>query len=493
MKKTLIPWNEILIVQDRISSEKEQQELTESIRNLKLINEINICALDELKDEKAIADGMKYRVVAGKRRAVSLKEIFPEGLHPEHYNMCEYDADMIAYAENSIRKNFTLREEIEQIKKLTTENRSMPISELAAKLGRSVGTIRRRIAIANLPDEWLEKLDDPDVRLDRMEELAALPEDERKHVYDYQLTKDNKLDQFELSIAEPWDDECKSCKNNTACGRLFADESLCLNRSCYFQKYKAAIEKEIVAANAENRHLVIAMKGFPWNFLKLKVGREHSFFNDKFELQEYHKGSVKCDIMVCIAGKAPEIISAKVKQDFIADYSVYHPADIEAELTAKKNKLEDKLEKLSNKRENVIFEGTIDLFKAKSKHEDPAAFAEFLNSDGKLRERLLEKAWKFFTTGYSHLPIRSDTIISLDTITPEDIKRIFDRDIFGVRDNYEMSQVMKSYGIDYQVYIDKVLELLMPDDESKEVKAQIKEIEKQLKALKPKKSMKKKA
>lgn len=492
MEKKLIPWEEILVIQDRQFNEKEQQELTESIKNLKLINEINICSLDELKDANAIADGMKYRVVAGKRRAVSLQELFPEGLHPEHYNFCEDNADMIAYAENSIRKNFTLREEIAQIKKLTTENRTMPISELAAKLGRSVGTIRRRIAIANLPDEWLAKLDDPDIRLDRMEELAALPEDERKHVYDYDLKKDKKLDQFNLSIAEPWDDDCKNCEHNTACGRLFAEEALCLSKTCYFKKYKAAIEKEIVAANTGNRHLVIALKGFPWNFLKLKVGREFSFYND-FALHDYQKGSVKCDIMVCIAGKAPEIISAKVKQNFIADYSVYHPADIEADLNAQKNKLEDKLEKLSLKREKVIFECTIDLFKAKSKHEDTAAFAEFLNSDGKLRERLLAKAWKFFTTGYSHLPIRSDTIISLDTITPEDIKRIFDRDIFGVRDNYEMSKIIQSYGIDYQKYIDKVLKLLPPDDDSKEVKAQIKEIEKQLKALKPKRAMKKKA
>lgn len=431
MEKKLIPWEEILVIQDRQFNEKEQQELTESIKNLRLINEINICLLDDHKDEKAIADGMKYRVVAGKRRAVSLKEIFPEGLHPEHYNMCEYDADMIAYAENSIRKNFTLREEIEQIKKLTTENRTMPISELAAKLGRSVGTIRRRIAIANLPDEWLAKLDDPDIRLDRMEELAALPEEERKHVYDYELKKDKKLDQFELSIAEPWDDDCKSCKNNTACGRLFADESLCLNRSCYFKKYKAAIEKEIVAANAENRHLVIAMKGFPWNFLKLKVGREFSFYYD-FELHDYQKGSVKCDIMVCIAGKAPEVISKKVTQDFIADYSVYHPEDLEADLTAKKNKLEDKLLKISNKRDEEIFKCTIEYFKKAADYNNPAAFAEFLNSDGKLRERLLEKAWKFFTKGYSHLPIYTDTITSIDTLIPDDIKRIFDRDIFNV-------------------------------------------------------------
>lgn len=492
MEKKLIPWGEILVIQDRSYSEKEQQELTESIKNLKLINEINICSLDELKDANAIADGKQYRVVAGKRRAVSLQELFPEGLHPEHYNFCDDNADMIAYAENSIRKNFTLREEIEQIKKLTTENRTMPISELAAKLGRSVGTVRRRIAIANLPDEWLDKLDDPDIRLDRMEELAALPEDERKHVYDYDLKKDKKLDQFELSIAEPWDDECKGCEHNTACGRLFAEEALCLSKTCYFKKYKAAIEKEILAANTGNRHLVIALKGFPWNFLKLKVGREFSFYND-FALHDYQKGSVKCDIMVCIAGKAPEVISEKVTQDFIADYSVYHPADLEAELTAKKNKLEDKLQKISNKRDEEIFKCTIEYFKEKANYNDPAAFAEFLNSDGKLRERLLEKAWKFFTTGYSHLPIHTDTITSIDTLVPEDIKRIFDRDIFGVRDNYKMSQVMQTYNINYEKYIDPVIKLLPPDNDSKEVKAQIKEIEQQLKALKPKRSMKKKA
>ena len=492
MEKKLIPWEEILVIQDRQFNEKEQQELTESIKNLKLINEINICSLDELKDANAIADGKQYRVVAGKRRAVSLQELFPEGMHSEHYKFCEDNADMIAYAENSIRKNFTLREEIEQIKKLTTENSTMPISELAAKLGRSVGTIRRRIAIANLPDEWLAKLDDPDIRLDRMEELAALPEEERKYVYECDLKKDKKLDQFELSIAEPWDDDCKNCEHNTACGRLFAEEALCLSKTCYFKKYKAAIEKEIAAANAENRHLVIALKGFPWNFLKLKVGREFSFYND-FALHDYQKGSVKCDIMVCIAGKAPEVISKKVSQHFIEDYSIYHPADLEADLTAKKNKLKDKLLKISNKRDDQIFKCTIEYFKKSESYDDPAAFAEFLNSDGKLRERLLEKAWDFFTKGYSHLPIYTDTITSVDTLTPDDIKRIFDRDIFGVRDNYKMTQVMSSYGIDYQKYIDKVIALLPPDDDSKEVKAQIKEIEKQLKALKPKRAMKKKA
>ena len=91
------------------------------------------------------------------------------------------------------------------------------------------------------------------------------------------------------------------------------------------------------------------------------------------------------------------------------------------------------------------------------------------------------------------MPIYTDTITSVDTLTPDDIKRIFDRDIFGVRDNYKMTQVMSSYGIDYQKYIDKVIALLPPDDESKQIKKQIKEIEQQLKALKPKRAMKKKA
>ena len=158
-----------------------------------------------------------------------------------------------------------------------------------------------------------------------------------------------------------------------------------------------------------------------------------------------------------------------------------------------KNKLEDKLQKISNKRDEEIFKYTIEYFKEAADYNNPAAFAEFLNSDGKLRERLLEKAWKFFTTGYSHLPIHTDTITSIDTLVPEDIKRIFDRDIFGVRDNYKMSQVMQTYNIDYEKYIDLVIKLLPPDDESKQIKKQIKEIEQQLKALKPKRSMKKKA
>ena len=47
------------------------------------------------------------------------------------------------------------------------------------------------------------------------------------------LKKDKKLDQFNLSIAEPWDDECKGCEHNTACGRLFAEEALCLSKTLH--------------------------------------------------------------------------------------------------------------------------------------------------------------------------------------------------------------------------------------------------------------------
>ncbi|MBR2509591.1 MAG: ParB N-terminal domain-containing protein [Lentisphaeria bacterium] len=77
----VIPWSDILIVQDRASTPKEDKELTESIRNLQLINPITLIQ---------IADG-KYKVAAGKRRAVSLQKIYPDGLRSEHFKLSVND------------------------------------------------------------------------------------------------------------------------------------------------------------------------------------------------------------------------------------------------------------------------------------------------------------------------------------------------------------------------------------------------------------------
>ena len=103
MEKKLIPWEEILVIQDRQFNEKEQQELTESIKNLKLINEINVKIANILRlesptssskfrwydytenDKKAIRKQMTgiyhdngYKVASDSHILIAMKEQYPE-------------------------------------------------------------------------------------------------------------------------------------------------------------------------------------------------------------------------------------------------------------------------------------------------------------------------------------------------------------------------------------------------------------------------------
>ena len=129
----MIIWKNILIEQNRKTTEKENLELKNNIMQLGLINPITLIKVDD----------NQFKVVAGRRRAMALQELYPNGLEEKHYRIMDKDEKIIAFSENSIRKNLSMREEIEQLKQLKEQCPDATIKELALRLGRSQSTITR--------------------------------------------------------------------------------------------------------------------------------------------------------------------------------------------------------------------------------------------------------------------------------------------------------------------------------------------------------------
>ena len=77
----MIIWKNILIEQNRKTTEKENLELKNNIMQLGLINPITLIKVDD----------NQFKVVAGRRRAMALQELYPNGLEEKHYRIMDKD------------------------------------------------------------------------------------------------------------------------------------------------------------------------------------------------------------------------------------------------------------------------------------------------------------------------------------------------------------------------------------------------------------------
>lgn len=241
MKNNLIPWSDIIIDDNRAAIPGEDARLTASIRENGLICRISLCALP---------DG-KYRVCAGRRRAKALRYLYPDGLRPEWFDLTEAP-EVVSYEENANRQPLTLREDVAQIRALAAMP-GMNVQRLAAKLGRSPRAIARRLAVAELPDKFLD-LADKGAPLAALERLAVLPEAQREKASTWEILNNHFRPGVFPLPERGWCADCAACPHNTAerTGDLFEpDEIGCLDRDCCKEHFANAWREALDQARAD--------------------------------------------------------------------------------------------------------------------------------------------------------------------------------------------------------------------------------------------------
>lgn len=141
-KMVMVPVDKIKRPQkiDRISiSDKEVSELAESIREIGLLQNPLVRLVDGL-----------YEIIAGDRRILAVKKL---GWPEVWCKLCELSDKQTALAratENLQREDLTVIEEANIYLNLKTEY-GMKIDQIAARMGISGGTVKRRIDLLKMP------------------------------------------------------------------------------------------------------------------------------------------------------------------------------------------------------------------------------------------------------------------------------------------------------------------------------------------------------
>jgi hypothetical protein len=196
-------------------------------------------------------EGVRFRVVDGRRRFAVCKELFPS-LADEHYRLCDdCEESVTAFSANTIRKNLTVAEEIAQFSMLSEK---YSVKDLAGIFGKSESYISLRLNLSNLSGDWKEVLENPERYPHWNCEKLLLVAREPKRVQDCLANRKDYLrtrkdiesaiaaEHFKLKFA-PFDagTVCAGCKKRSdSCGLLFsdvpADDADCLDVKCYSKK-----------------------------------------------------------------------------------------------------------------------------------------------------------------------------------------------------------------------------------------------------------------
>jgi ParB/RepB/Spo0J family partition protein len=469
----VIPWDDVLIVQDRASTPREDKELTESIRNLQLINPITLIQT---------ADG-KYKVAAGKRRAVSLQKIYPDGLRSEHFKLSVNDGQTLAYAENSIRKNFTLREEIEHLQRIMEENPDTPLKVIADKLGKTESTVRRRMAIATLPDEYLEWLDNPEIRLDRMEELAMLTDEEREDIVEYQCCQAERLKKYSFMLPDGGIcDKCNGCQFNTATDALFDDEWICTNSDCYIKTMQEMAKVEIELLKKSGKNFIVQAD----RELGIREAMDLVCMEGR-TLPDWNKGDNTVVVLKLNIGSMPVYEEWQVSDNLLHFYGYFaqmaRKGGAKSDPRQELNGLRYKLDCLQKKEEDRHFKASVSFFREKANIANPPEFRAYLEGKaaGNLNGRLAQIMFDYFiNSNVWFRPIKDLEGTRLELLTADDIVKIFERSTEKAHSMEQYNKVLNQFGVeDFPEVCAKVKKLLPPpDEEIGKLQEQIDELQK---------------
>ena len=227
-----------------------------------------------------------YEIIDGERRWRACRKLGIVLLSAIVFDVDERVAHALRLVANRERQDLTFIEEGEGVAALM-ELHGDDVSEVAARVGRHEGWVRRRMRLATLTDGWRKELAREDSNyahirdsVERMEEVALLPHAEQdacleagtfrwKHtVKDMRQAIGERLHRIE---ARPWPEECEAELAEPACeaclkrsdrqGDLFAfledggkkakKGAACLDSACWNRKIVAWLLERLAEADAE--------------------------------------------------------------------------------------------------------------------------------------------------------------------------------------------------------------------------------------------------
>ena len=164
-----IPITEIKLPVNQLRSELDLDELSLSIAQKGLLQPIIVRTLDSRTF---------YEIVAGCRRYLACKKIGRRKITCQIANLSDKEAFEISIIENVQRMTLTALDEARAFKNYVSDYGWGGVSDLAAKLGKSVSYVTKKIMLLNLPKEIKDSLNEQTLSTSTAFELAYLKKEE---------------------------------------------------------------------------------------------------------------------------------------------------------------------------------------------------------------------------------------------------------------------------------------------------------------------------
>ena len=230
-------------------------ELVDSIRQKGVIEPIIIRPISE--------DSKKYEVVAGERRLrasclISKNKNVQSKIPAIIKELTDDEAFDYMVIENLQREDLTAFEEAKSFKQYFEKKGKGSIPELAKRIGKSPGYIRRKIAVLSLPNYIVKAWEKEELQFSHLEQLRRLKnKEELKEAFDYatgrRFGRGSPVSRRELkenidNMAPPlnsalfdWIKECSTCgQNSNVQQKLWEIDGMkgahCLDKKCFKQK-----------------------------------------------------------------------------------------------------------------------------------------------------------------------------------------------------------------------------------------------------------------
>lgn len=272
-----IPLGEI-VLSDIVSDENrfmDPDHIAQLVANIESVGLINPITLVRVPDSYPAV----YRVVAGRSRyrALCIIRTGQGKLLPGEYNIVEKsNAQKITFSENFLRRNLTMKEEIDQLEQLH-DIEKLSVYGIMNLLGRSNTWVKSRLNLKNLIPEAREKIGEPDSGISTIkqwEEVAKFKPEIQKEMLEYfGGTKMESDEDFKENIREEFTETldgkyfalddvfealptCAECQLRTGAdvdlfGELSGDSvESCLKTDCFHAKKKIVRKKRLEEANA---------------------------------------------------------------------------------------------------------------------------------------------------------------------------------------------------------------------------------------------------
>jgi ParB family transcriptional regulator, chromosome partitioning protein len=166
-----LPISEIKLPINPLRSLQELDELSISIAQKGLLQPIIV---------RTVYNKSSYEIVAGCRRYLACKMIGRRKIACQITNLDDKEAFEVSIIENVQRKTLAIMDEAKAFKTYVSNYGWGGISELAAKLGKSISYVTKRIMLLNLPKEVRDSIIERTLSPSIAEELIYVQKNEDK-------------------------------------------------------------------------------------------------------------------------------------------------------------------------------------------------------------------------------------------------------------------------------------------------------------------------